>query len=142
MHRDGLPPSIVLRKHPRFGPSVPAQRPGAQLLIQERETALFPFGCDRKKANKSGRFLAGAALVKLILLFTSFLATAFARERFLDSFLFARFQVKGVTFHFLDDVFLLNLAFETAQRILEGLTLLKSDLCQLHTPPNLSGGTK
>jgi len=35
-----------------------------------------------------------------------------------------------MTFHFLDDVFLLYLSLESAKRILEGLTLLNSDLSQ------------
>jgi len=49
--------------------------------------------------------------------------------------LLARFQVERVTFHFLDDVFLLHLAFEAAQSVLEGFTLLNSDLRQTLHPP-------
>jgi hypothetical protein len=40
-----------------------------------------------------------------------------------------------VTFHFLDDVFLLYLPLETAECVLQGLAFLKSDLGQTaHTP--------
>jgi len=37
----------------------------------------------------------------------------------------ARFQAKGVTLHFLNDVFHLNLAFEPTQGILDRLALLQ-----------------
>jgi len=41
-----------------------------------------------------------------------------------------------VTFHFLDDVFLLYLSLKAAKRILEGLSLLQSDFSQTdYTPP-------
>jgi hypothetical protein len=36
----------------------------------------------------------------------------------------------------------LHLALETAQSILEGFTLLKSNFCQTDTPPNPSGWTE
>ena len=42
----------------------------------------------------------------------------------------------------LDYVFLLHLAFEAAQSILEGFTLLKPNFCQIYTPPNSSGWTE
>ena len=74
----------------------------------------------------------------LIRFFTSFFPAAFARERFFDTLSFAGLQVKGVALNLLDDVFLLHLALETTQRVLEGLTLLKSYFRQLTTPPNSS----
>jgi len=43
-----------------------------------------------------------------------------------------------VTLNLLDNIFLLHFALETAQRILEGLTLLNSNFRQLTTPPNWS----
>jgi hypothetical protein len=43
-----------------------------------------------------------------------------------------------VTLDLLDDVFLLHLALKATQCILEGLSLLQSDFCQLATPPNRS----
>ena len=42
-----------------------------------------------------------------------------------------------MTLDLLDDVFLLHLALEAPQRILEGLTLLKSDFCQTDNTPKL-----
>ena len=42
-----------------------------------------------------------------------------------------------MTFHFLDNVLLLHLPFETAKRVLEGLALLKSDFSQRSYTPLL-----
>jgi hypothetical protein len=74
---------------------------------------------------------------KLILLFTSFLTAAFARQCFFHALLLARLQVKGVSLDLLDDVFLLHFALKPAQGILEGFSLLQSDFCQLNYTPNL-----
>ena len=73
----------------------------------------------------------------LVLLFPSFFPAAFTRQRFLDTLLFARLQVKGVTLDLLDDVFLLHFALETAQGIFEGLSLLDSYFSQLTNTPKL-----
>jgi len=70
------------------------------------------------------------ALSELILFFTDFLAIALACQRFFHSLLLARFQVKGMALDFLDDVFSLHLAFETAQGILKGFAFLNSNFCQ------------
>jgi hypothetical protein len=77
-----------------------------------------------------------------VLLFTRLLAGALASQRCLHAFFFAGLQVKGMTLHFLNDVFLLHLAFEAAQSVLEGLSLLKSHFCQTDTPPDSSGWTE
>jgi len=45
-----------------------------------------------------------------------------------------------MTLYFLDDVFLLNLALETAQCIFERLAFLYTNLCQNFPPPNLPRG--
>ena len=66
---------------------------------------------------------------------------AFACECFFDTLLFAGRQVKGVALNLLNDIFLLHLAMETTQLVLEGITLLKSDFRQLTTPPNSSRWT-
>jgi hypothetical protein len=73
----------------------------------------------------------------LILFFARLFAAAFAGERFFHPLLFAGLQVKGMSFHFLDDVFLLYLPLETAKRVLEGLALLNSDFSQLTDTPQL-----
>jgi hypothetical protein len=71
----------------------------------------------------------------LVLFLARFLPAALASKGFLHPLLFAGLQVKGVTFHFLDDVFLLYLPLETAECVLEGLALLNPDLSQTsHTP--------
>jgi hypothetical protein len=66
----------------------------------------------------------------LVLLFTSFLAIPLARQRFLYAALFARLQVEGVTLHFLNNVFLLDLALKPAQRIFKRFAFLNTNLCQ------------
>ena len=78
----------------------------------------------------------------LILFFTCFFASPLARESGLYALLLAWLQVKGVALDLLDNVFLLHLALEAAQSVLEGLTLLKSNFCQTDTPPNPSGWTE
>lgn len=78
----------------------------------------------------------------LILFFPCFLARSFTSQCCLYTLLFAGLQVKGVALHFLDNVFLLHLALETSQSILEGLALLQSYFCQTYTPPNPSGRTE
>ena len=80
--------------------------------------------------------------VVLILFFACFLASSLASERGLDALFLAGLQVKGVALDLLDNVFLLHLALEPAQSILEGFALLKSHFCQTDTPPNPSGWTE
>ena len=64
-----------------------------------------------------------------ILLFTSLLAVPLARQSCFDAFLFTRFQVVGVTFYFLDDVFLLYLPLKTAKSIFQGFAFLYANFC-------------
>jgi len=71
-----------------------------------------------------------------ILFFACFLSAAFSRQGFFHTLFLARFQIKGMSLYFLNDVFLLYLAFKAAQCVLKGLALLNPNLCQLHTPPN------
>jgi hypothetical protein len=74
-------------------------------------------------------------LDELILLFTSLFAIPLARQCFLDATLFTGLQVVGVTFDFLDDVFLLNLPLKPAERILKRLAFLHTNLCQIEYTP-------
>jgi hypothetical protein len=71
-----------------------------------------------------------------ILLFTSLLAIPLARQSCLDATLFTGFEVIGVTLDFLDNVLLLYLPLEPAQRILERFAFLHTNLSQRITPPN------
>ncbi len=72
------------------------------------------------------------ALRGLILLFSCFLTIPLARQCFFYSTALARFQVKGVTLHFLNDVFLLNLALKPAQCIFKRFAFLHTNLCQMN----------
>jgi hypothetical protein len=78
----------------------------------------------------------------LVLFFARFLASSLASKSGLDTLFLAGLQVKGVALNLLDNVFLLHLALEAAQSVLEGFPLLKSNFCQTDTPPNPSGWTE
>jgi len=71
----------------------------------------------------------------LVLLFAGLFAIPLARQCFLDATLFTGLQVVGVTFDFLDDVFLLNLPLKPAERILKRLAFLYANLCQIEYTP-------
>ena len=71
-----------------------------------------------------------ASRAGLILLATLLLAQSLPRKRFFGPALLAGLHVEAVLLYFLNDVFLLHLALETAQRILKRLTLLDDYLCQ------------
>jgi hypothetical protein len=73
----------------------------------------------------------------LVLFFACFLAGALASQRLFHTFLFAGLQIKGVTFHFLDDVLGLDFTLEAAERVFERLAFLQSDFCQLNYTPKL-----
>jgi len=91
----------------------------------------------KRRGKRMGRRLGAATHVLSILFFACFFPAAFAGERFLDALFFAGLQVKGVALDLLDDVFLLHLALESPQCILEGFALLKSDLSQTNYTPKL-----
>jgi hypothetical protein len=74
-------------------------------------------------------------LTQLILLFAKLLAGTLARQRLLHAALRTRLQVEGVTLHFFNDVFRLNLALKSPQGVLDRFALLQSDFCQFNHPP-------
>jgi hypothetical protein len=78
----------------------------------------------------------------LVLFFARFFASSLASKSGLNTLFLAGLQVEGVALDLLDNVFLLHLALETAQSVLEGFTLLKSYFCQTDTPPDPSGWTE
>lgn len=80
-------------------------------------------------ATEAGLDTFGRALPGLVLLFANLLAVALAGKCFLDTLLLAWLQVEGVTLDLFDDVFGLNLTLEAAKSVLEGLTLLNTNLC-------------
>ena len=72
---------------------------------------------------------------ELILFLARLLATALAGQGFFNAFLFARFQIERVTLYFLDDVFRLHLALESAERIFQRLAFLNSNFSQTYYTP-------
>jgi hypothetical protein len=81
---------------------------------------------------------SGLMLYNLILLFTSFFAAALLSQRLFYTLFLAGFQVVGVPFDLLDDVFLLHLALKAPEGIFQILPLLQSNFGQRKTPPNRS----
>jgi len=88
---------------------------------------------EQSRSGKEQPFIA------LILFFACLLSGALPSQCSFHALLFAGLQVEGVTLDLLDYVFLLHLALEAAQSILEGFTLLKLNFCQIYTPPVSSG---
>jgi hypothetical protein len=84
-----------------------------------------------------GEMAASFRSLILVLLLADLLAITLTGERFFDTLFFTRLQIKRMTLYFLDDVFGLHLALETAQSILKGFAFLNSNLCQEKTPPNI-----
>jgi len=72
-----------------------------------------------------------------VLLFASLFTIPLARQSCLDAALLTGFQVVGVTLDFLDDVLLLYLPLEPAQRIFQRFAFLNANLSQNFPPPNL-----
>ena len=70
------------------------------------------------------------AKLELILLLTDLLAITLACKRFFHALLLTGLQIKRVTLDFLDDVLLLDLALEPAQRVFERFAFLNANLCQ------------
>ncbi len=106
------------------------------LRMQELRSikSYFPMEVDK---IGMGRHLEAATQRFLVLFFPRLLATALASQGFLHSLFLAGLQVKGVALYLLDDVFLLHLALEPAQRILEGFSLLDSYFRQTNYTPKL-----
>ena len=94
------------------------------------------------RSSRAAPGWSGPFSLQLVLLFTSFLAGSFTSESGFHTLFLAGLQVEGVALDLLDNVFLLHLALEPTQSVLEGFTLLKSYFCQTDTPPNPSGWTE
>jgi hypothetical protein len=69
-----------------------------------------------------------------VFLFPDLFARTFPRERLFQPELLTWLQVIGVTLHFLNDVFRLDLPLKAAKSVLNRLALLQSDLCQPYHP--------
>ena len=110
--------------------------------IDEYEWSLLQLNLGGGQIEQSRPGKERPSYLLLVLLFARFLACPLASQRSLHSLFLAGLQVKGVALNLLDNVFLLHLALETAQSVLEGLALLKPNFCQTYTPPNPSGWTE
>src|SRR2546428_4872261 len=94
--------------------------------------------------RRNGRPLLGSSgpnCCNLIRLSANLFSGTLSRQSLLQSALIARLQVVGVTLHFLNDVFRLNLALEPTKGILQRLALLQSNFCQTHHPQTSSNRT-
>jgi hypothetical protein len=72
---------------------------------------------ERSRPGKE-RLLTALTLLRLVLFFTCFLASPLASESSFDTLFLTGLQVEGVALDLLDNVFLLHLALEAAQRVL------------------------
>jgi hypothetical protein len=73
---------------------------------------------------------------RLVCFPTLLLAQSLPRKRFFGPTLLAGLHVEAVFLDFLDDVFLLDLALETAQGILQRFTFLDDDFSHVKFTPN------
>ena len=90
-----------------------------------------------KIGKRMGRHWGSDGPDSLILFLACLLPAALASQRLLDTLFLAGLQVEGMTLDLLNDVFLLHLALETAESILEGFTLLESYFSQPNYTPKL-----
>jgi len=128
-------------------PAMPTQPSwGGSHSRQRTATYRFPFPepsrpigiVDCEEIVENSRYIAALREERfcgnLIWLSADLLASTLSRQGLLHSALRARLQVEGVTLHFLDDVFRLNLALEPPQGILDRLAFLQSNFGQIHHP--------
>ena len=80
------------------------------------------------------------AKIELLRFAPHFLAQSLPRKRFFRPAFFAGLHIEAVFLYFLDDVFLLHFALETAQRIFQGLTLLDNNFSHLVISPPIRFG--
>ena len=90
-------------------------RAGLDFVVARSCDPVFTLNCDKVFEGHNH----GCGPPGLILLFACFLAGSLTGQRFLHPFLLARFQVKGVTFYFLNNVLRLHFPLEAAQGVFE-----------------------
>src|ERR1700688_4545829 len=97
--------------------------------LQQKPKRLCLTGPDSRKCGAEPR--RGGRLVRFAPLL---LAQSLPRKGFFGPALFARLHIEAVLLDFLDDVFLLHLALETAQCVFQRLTFLDNDFshCYIH----------
>src|SRR5262245_14008598 len=96
------------------------------------------FRGSHRRSAPTRAFAAFYFLVFIGLFLTNPPFSAFSGQGLLDTFLFAWFQVERVFLDFFDDVFLLNLAFESPQGIFNGFSVLNPYFCQSVHPHSTS----
>src|SRR4029077_2387887 len=93
-------------------------------------------GAEPRRKRIGGPNCFGAASLNLIRFPPLLLAQSLPRKRFFRPALLAGFHVEAVLLDFLDDVFLLHFALETAQCIFQRFTLLDDDFSHcINSPP-------
>ena len=96
----------------------------------ERSSCLSTFCCLAKESAERAHRDSVVFDFELILLFASLLTIPLARQSSFDAALLTGLEVVGVTFNFLDDVFLLYLPLKPAQSVFERFAFLNANLCQ------------
>ena len=102
---------------------------------------MHPLTKKQLSSEIEGRCSAAAVLLfscNLFRFFANLLSSTLSRQGLLHPALCARLQVEGVALHFLNDVFRLNLALESTERVLYGLAFLQPNFCQTHHLPTRS----
>src|SRR6185437_5032052 len=122
----GIRPPRLLDQIDRTG----AGRSGVGELRNDRKN-----GNQRNHAGRARQFQWFRRWVGLLAGFAAgLLAVALAGQGLLEPHFLAGLEVKGVALDFLDDVFLLHLAFEAAQRVFQGFAFLQTDFSQYRSP--------
>jgi len=103
---------------------------GRRISALRLETGVF-------QDRRTGRDSLPQPVQISFLLFALLFSAALAGQRLFYTLLFARLQVKGVTLHFFDNVFLLYLPLKAAQSVFERLAFLQSYFRQRNYTPKL-----
>jgi hypothetical protein len=129
----------MLRRQLRLGTSAPVF-PWNEVSRYSRVVSVAAIregNSEPKLAASNQRSTCG----NLIWLSATLFSSTLSRQSLLQALLLTRLQVVGVTLHFLNYVFRLNLALEPTQSILQRLTLLQSNFCQTDHPQTRPDGT-
>jgi hypothetical protein len=137
-----MPPFLLHPEVPDQGDKFPAAQgdtyhgfgptrlltPCLQLRLLQFQTALINFRAGAFLKVRAAR--GGPAVLLLIPLFARFFSIAFPRQSLFQAALLARLQIEGMPLDFLDNVFLLDFAFEPAQGVFKRLALLNPNFGQ------------
>ena len=139
----GVDSDPLVCRHPRCQLALPRGLAGfapfgfvLEVLVREEQLLTSsPYDTQRRNRHSAAACLGAPyyvlACASLFELTTLPLASALARKRLLGATLVSRFQVVGMLPDILDDVFLLNLPLEAAERALDRFAVLDPDLSQV-----------